>query len=65
MIKLLEPVVRSKDLKDAELGRVWLLLGASYRAAADYKAARQANDSAMRLVEDNSNRRKEYAIALR
>lgn len=30
VIRLLEPVVRSKDLKDVELGKVWLLLGASY-----------------------------------
>jgi tetratricopeptide (TPR) repeat protein len=65
VIGLLEPVVRSKDLKDAELGRVWLLLGASYRAIADYNAARRAYDNAMRLLEEDSKTRKEYAIALR
>jgi tetratricopeptide (TPR) repeat protein len=65
VIGLLEPVIRSKDLKDAELGRVWLLLGASYRAVADYNAARRAYDNAMRLLEDDPNTRKEYATALR
>jgi tetratricopeptide (TPR) repeat protein len=65
VIRLLEPVVRSKDLKDAELGRVWLLLGASYRATADYNAARRAYDNARRLLEDDPGTRKEYAIALR
>jgi tetratricopeptide (TPR) repeat protein len=65
VIRLLEPVVRSKDLKDAELGRVWLLLGASSKAVADYNSARRAYDNAIRLLEDNPNTRKEYAIALR
>jgi tetratricopeptide (TPR) repeat protein len=65
VIRLLEPVVRSKELKDAELGRVWLLLGASYRTVADYNSARRAYDNAIRLLEDDPNTRKEYAIALR
>lgn len=65
VIRLLEPVVRSKNLKNPELGRVWLLLGASYRATADYNAARRAYDNATRLLENDPNTRKEYAIALR
>ena len=64
-IKLLEPIAHSGDLKGAELGRVWLLLGASYRATAKYTAAQRAYGKAMTLLEDNSSASKEYAVALR
>jgi tetratricopeptide (TPR) repeat protein len=65
VVRLLEPVVRSEELKGAELGRVWLLLGASYRTVTDYNAARRAYDNSMSLFKDDPNARKEYAVVLR
>jgi tetratricopeptide (TPR) repeat protein len=65
VIKILEPLASSAKLKGAELGRVWLLLGASYRATADYNGAQRAYSQAMALLEDDSSTSKEYAVALR
>lgn len=65
LIQILEPIVRSDGLKGAELGRVWLLLGASYRAAANYDAAQRAYDHTLTLFKDDSSTSKEYAVALR
>jgi tetratricopeptide (TPR) repeat protein len=65
VVRLLEPVARSEELKGAELGRVWLLLGASYRAVADYNAARRAYHNSMSLLKDDPNARKQYAVVLR
>ena len=41
------------------------MLGGSYRTVADYNAVRRAYDNAIRLLENDPNTRKEYAIALR
>jgi hypothetical protein len=39
VVGILEPIARADELQGVELGRVWLLLGSSYRAEARYDQA--------------------------
>jgi tetratricopeptide (TPR) repeat protein len=65
VVRILEPIARADELQGVELGRVWLLLGSSYRAEARYDRAQHAYDVARRLLKNNPLAVKEYETALR
>lgn len=65
VIRILNPVVRSGALAGAELGRVWLVLGAAYHGETDYEAANHAYDMAIQLLGSDPNAAKDYAVAVR
>ena len=65
VVRLLEPITRADDLRGVELGKVWLLLGSSYRAEAKYDQAQHAYDAAIRLLKDDPLAAKEYEVVLR
>jgi hypothetical protein len=51
--------------RGVELGRVWLLLGSSYRMEARYSQAQHAYDVGMRLLKNDPLAAKEYEVVLR
>jgi tetratricopeptide (TPR) repeat protein len=64
-LRILEPAVRSNELKNAELGRAWGLLGASYKAEAQYGLAQRAYENAIPLLKDDPLSTRDYEIVLR
>jgi tetratricopeptide (TPR) repeat protein len=65
VVRMLEPIARADELQGVELGRVWLLLGSSYRAEARYDQAQHAYDLAMGLLKTDPLAAKEYETVLR
>jgi tetratricopeptide (TPR) repeat protein len=65
VVRMLEPIARADKLQGVELGRVWLLLGSSYRAEARYDQAQHAYDLAMRLLKTDPLAAKDYETVLR
>jgi len=65
VVTILEPVVHSAELKGIELGRVWLLLGASYRAVGRYHSAELAYGDATLLLKDDPLAVKDNEVLLR
>jgi tetratricopeptide (TPR) repeat protein len=65
VIRLLEPVVGSAEFDRLERGRIWILLGSSYKAEARYSLAQRAYTNAVQLLKDDSLAAREYEVALR
>jgi tetratricopeptide (TPR) repeat protein len=65
VVRILEPITRTSQFQGVELARVWMLLGSSYRADAEYGQAKRAYAAAIQLLRNDHTAFKEYEIVLR